>query len=213
MLFFLKHYNPFLLTVYHSFFIDSIAFYQQQRDLRNLLKTSFINILFAISIFLSDLQTFCFLGVLTINVYNEQIFTVLYIWMNIVLAVTTYNFVSWLIFLFFPRLRYSFFTQRVHIQQSASTVRTGMHAFVYDYLQHDGFFILRLIHSNVGDDVTSTILTNLWRNFQRPDKQSSADNSVSATVSLTATGNRGLYNRNEGQASSLFDYSKASTNL
>jgi len=133
--------------------------------------------------------------------------------MNIVLAVTIYDFISWLLFLIFSRLRYSFFSQRIQIQQSLTTVRTGMHAFVYDYLQQDGFFILRLIHSNVGDDVTSSILSNLWRNFQRPDKSTPADNLIAATISLTATGNRGLYNRNDGQNSSLFDYSKTSTNL
>jgi hypothetical protein len=133
--------------------------------------------------------------------------------MNIVLVVTVYDFLSWIIFLIFSRLRYSFFAQRIHIQQSISTVRTGMNAFVYDYLQHDGFFILRLIYSNVGDDITSTILSNLWRNFQRPDKPNSQDNSLGATVSLTATGNRGLYSRTDGQTPSLFDYSKTSTNL
>jgi len=133
--------------------------------------------------------------------------------MTLVLAVTTYDFFSWLIFLCLPRLRYSFFSQRIEIHQSITTVRTSMHAFVYEYLQQDGFFILRLIHSNVGDDITSTVLTNLWRNFQRPEKEKAADNSLGATVSLTATGNRGLYNRNEGQTGSLFDYSKTSTNL
>ncbi|CAF0950690.1 unnamed protein product [Rotaria sordida] len=151
--------------------------------------------------------------VLTINVYNEQIFTVLYIWMNIVLVVTIYNFISWLIFLLFPRLRYSFFTQRIHMQQSITTLRTSMHVFVYNYLQYDGFFILRLIHSNIGDDVTSNILTNLWRNFQRSDKPTSVDNSIGATISLTATGNRGLNMKTNGQTSSLFDYTKTSTNL
>jgi len=157
------------------------------------------------------------LGVLTINVYNEQIFTVLYIWMNLVFAITIYDFLSWLLFLFFPRLRYSFFTQRIQIQQSLTTVRTGMSAFVYDYLQHDGFFILRLIHSNVGDDVTSDILTNLWKNFQRTDKPSLTENTsanMAATVSLTATGNRGTDNKYDGQGGMMFDYSKASsTNL
>ncbi len=134
--------------------------------------------------------------------------------MNIVLVITVYDFLSWLIFLFFSRLRYSFFTQRIHIQQSMSTARTVMHTFVYDYLQQDGFFILRLIHSNVGDDITSNILSNLWRNFQRPDKSTTTtDNLSSNTVSLTATGNRGLYSKSEGQTSALFDYSKTSTNL
>lgn len=159
------------------------------------------------------MTVFIFLGVLTINVYNEQIFTVLYVWMIIVLAVSVYNFLSWFLFLLFPRLRYSFFTQRVHTQQSIATLRTGINAFVYDYLQQDGFFILRLIHSNVGDDVTSNILTNLWRNFQRSDKPVPPDNSNGATVSLTATGNRGIYTRNDGQNGGLFDYSKTSTNL
>ncbi len=137
--------------------------------------------------------------------------------MNLVFAITIYDFLSWLLFLFFPRLRYSFFTQRIQIQQSLTTVRTGMSAFVYDYLQHDGFFILRLIHSNVGDDVTSDILTNLWKNFQRTDKPSLNENisaNMGATVSLTATGNRGTDNKYDGQGGMMFDYSKASsTNL
>jgi hypothetical protein len=136
--------------------------------------------------------------------------------MNFVLAVTIYDFLSWLIFLFLPRLRYSFVSQRVQIQQSLTTVRTGMHAFVYEYLQQDGFFILRLIHSNVGDDLTGTILTNLWKNFQRADKVGLADNvtaNLGATVSLTATGNRGLSQRQDGHGGSIFDYSKTSTNL
>ncbi|CAF0770063.1 unnamed protein product [Rotaria sordida] len=154
--------------------------------------------------------------VLTINVYNEQIFTLLYIWMNFVLIITIYDFLSWLIFLLLPRLRYSFFIQRIQVQQSLTTVRAGMHVFVYDYLQHDGFFIFRLIYANVGDDVTSTILTNLWKNFQRADKATLIDNTtinLGATVSLTATGNRGLYNRQDGGEGSIFDYSKTSTNL
>ncbi len=162
-----------------------------------------------------NLLSFLFIiGVLTINVYNEQIFTVLYIWMNLVLVITMYDFFSWLLFLFLPRLRYSFISQRVQMQQSITTVRTGMHAFVYDYLQQDGFFILRLIHSNVGDDITSTILTNLWKNFQRTDKNVIAENTsanIGATVSLTATGNRGLNYRQDER--SIFDYSKTSTNL
>lgn len=133
--------------------------------------------------------------------------------MNIVLFVTVYDFFSWLIFLFFSRLRYSFFTQRVHIQQSMSSVRTSMHAFVYNYLQQDGFFILRLIHSNVGDDVTSNILSHLWRNFQRPDKNTANDHTLATTISLTTSGNRGLYSKQEGPTSSAFDYSKTSTIL
>ena len=136
--------------------------------------------------------------------------------MNLVLAITIYDLFSWLLFLFLPRLRYSFVSQRVQVQQSLTAVRTGMHAFVYEYLQQDGFFILRLIHSNVGDDVTTNILTNLWKNFQRTDKVVLTENTagtLGATVSLTATGNRGLYARQDGHERSIFDYSKTSTNL
>jgi hypothetical protein len=136
--------------------------------------------------------------------------------MNFVLVVTVYNFVSWLFFLILPRLRYSFFSQRIQIQQSVATVRTGMRAFVYDYLQQDGFFILRLVHSNVGEDVTATILTNLWKNFQRGDKSTPGDSGTgiaARTVSLTAAGNRGT-SKPDGQGGSIFDYSKSSsTNL
>jgi hypothetical protein len=136
--------------------------------------------------------------------------------MNFVLVVTIYDFLSWLIFFFLPRLRYSFISERLQIQQSITAVRTGMNAFVYDYLQQDGFFILRLIHANVGDDVTSTILTNLWKNFQRADKIAITENvtaNLGATVSLTATGNRGLNSRQDNHGGSIFDFSKTSTSL
>jgi hypothetical protein len=132
--------------------------------------------------------------------------------MTFVLAVTLYDLGSWLVFLVLPKLRYSFFAQRIPVQQGLTTVRTGMHAFVYEYLQHDGFFILRLIHSNVGDDVTVNILTNLWKNFQRTDKSSAQENTIAnlgATVSLTATGNSQL----DSHGRSIFDYSKTTTNV
>ncbi|CAF3164523.1 unnamed protein product [Rotaria socialis] len=154
--------------------------------------------------------------VLTINVYNEQIFTLLYIWMHFVLVITVYDFLSWLIFLILPRLRYSFLIKRIQTQHSVATVRAGMQAFVYDYLQHDGFFIFRLIYANVGDDVTTNILTNLWKNFQRADKSAMTENTtanIGATISLTGADSNGVHGRHEGPEGSIFDYSKTSTNL
>ena len=133
--------------------------------------------------------------------------------MNFVLAVTIYNFMSWSVFLLLSRLRYSFFTQRIHTQQGITTVRTSMHAFVYDYLQQDGFFILRLIHSNVGDDVTTNILTNLWRNFQRSDKFIPGDSSLGVTTSFATTSNKGLYMKNDGQNGLPLEHTKTTTNL
>lgn len=148
---------------------------------------------------------------MTINVYNEQIFTVLYLWMNFVFLVTLYDFVSWLIFLVLPQLRYSFFSQRIPSEQSAATMRTSLNAFVYDYLQQDGFLILRLIHSNVGDDVTTNLLTNLWKYFQRLDKSAASSNTIAnvgATNSMTSTENPHA----EGNRRSIFDFTKT-TNL
>lgn len=162
--------------------------------------TNTIVITFILSLFL--------LGVLTINIYNEQIFTLLYIWVHFVLVVTIYDFLSWLIFLILPRLRYTFLIERIQTQESAATVRAGMQAFVYDYLQHDGFFVFRLIYANAGDDVTSSILTNLWKNFQRADKSAMAENTTAnAGAAISLTGN------NDGHDASMFDYSRASTNL
>ena len=149
---------------------------------------------------------------MTINIYNEQIFTVLYVWISFVLAVTIYDFFSWLIFFIIPKLRYSFFSQRIQTEQSLSTLRANMNAFTYDFLQQDGFFIMRLIHSNVGDDTTSTILSNLWKNFQRTDKSTATDHTIAnvgATISLTATGN----SRSDNYDHSIFNYSKATTHV
>lgn len=147
------------------------------------------------------------LGVLTINVYNEQVFTVLYLWMNFVFLVTLYDFLSWFIFLILPKLRYSFFSERIQTDQSIATIRVTLHAFIYDYLQQDGFFILRLIHSNVGDDVTGTILSHLWKHFQRMDRSATQTNTIAnhgATVSLTAAGNPPT----DGNRRSIFEFTK-----
>lgn len=151
-------------------------------------------------------------GVLTINIYNEQIFNVLYIWISFVLAITIYDFISWLIFLVVSKLRYSFFVQRIQTDQSPATLRAGLNAFVNDYLQLDGFFILRLIHSNVGDDTTSALLNSLWKNFQRADASAAPDHTIAnlgATVSLTASGTQ----RTDIYGRSMFNYNKATTHV
>ena len=137
-------------------------------------------------------------------------------WMHVVLIITIYDFFSWLVFLFLPRLRYSFFIERTQLQEHMSRIRIGMEVFVYEYLQHDGFFILRLIHSNIDDDITSNILTNLWKHFQRTKKSSIAENvttNLGATVSLTATGNRGIYDKHNENRVSTFEYSNTEINL
>ena len=134
--------------------------------------------------------------------------------MNIVFIISVYDFVTWFFFLLIPRLRYSFFTQRIQTQQSVATVRNSMNNFIHEYLQHDGFLILRLIHSNVGDDITSNILTTLWKHYQRTDKPKNDDCiMISSTTSLAASGNRSIYTRSDKRQSSIFDYSKTSTNL
>jgi hypothetical protein len=137
---------------------------------------------------------------------------VLYIWMNCLFLLSIFDLLSWFTFLVLPKLRYTFIAQRLPMQHGQTAVRTGMHAFVYDYLQHDGFLILRLVQSNAGDDVTSMILIHLWTNFQRLDKSSTSTNTITnigATISLTATGN----SHPDGSSRSIFDYTETMSEL
>ncbi|CAF1407752.1 unnamed protein product [Didymodactylos carnosus] len=104
-----------------------------------------------------------------------------------------------------------------------------MHLFVYDYMQHDGFFILRLIHSNAGEQVCSDILTSLWKNFYRTDKENGTSitnvskNKMTTHTSInraeidatTHSSRNGTNQTNNPQQrlGGFFNYSRTITNL
>ncbi|UJR21619.1 hypothetical protein I4U23_024697 [Adineta vaga] len=121
--------------------------------------------------------------VLTVNLFNQQTFTLIWIWLICVLSLNVYSLCVWIGRLAFfsprykyvftritrisrpeiPRLRYDF----KHAKRDlGDTVHTSLiEAFILNYLEPDGFFIIRMLSVNVSDFIVQEILEQLWGRF------------------------------------------------
>lgn len=103
--------------------------------------------------------------VLPLNLFNQQMFTVLYFWYTFVILLNIGDFILWVYTNSFSNRR-RFICVRLHSKKFPSTVdmksRERIRAFVEDYLEADGFFMLTLIKENSSDFVASEIVHRLF---------------------------------------------------
>jgi len=120
---------------------------------------------------------------LPINLFNEKIFIFLWFWMSLVAFMSVYSFFIWLTtFTSSSRMafvkRYLKVNDRLgyvnhHHHHSSTTSSTTMidvkilDAFLYEYLKHDGVFLLRIVKKNTNDIVTGELVCALWDHFKR----------------------------------------------
>ena len=102
---------------------------------------------------------------LTINLFNEKIFIVVWFWYVFLAIATSVNLLKWL----FRSLYWPGQVQYVRRQLRAvdATHREpGILAkFTENYLRRDGMFIVRLIGMNMGEVVAGEALCGLWNNY------------------------------------------------
>ena len=102
--------------------------------------------------------------VLPINLYNEQLFTLLWAWLWIVVVANCYDLVLWVLRIM-PNSRYNYIRSRIRLKYSESSLKRSLNSFVYDYLAFDGIFILRIMTLSMSDCVTHEIIQTLWQNY------------------------------------------------
>ena len=120
---------------------------------------------------------------LPINLFNEKIFIFIWFWLFVVAAMSVYSMFTWL-FTFTSSSRMSFIKRYLKVNDrlgyvshhhSGSTTSSSSHlidskildAFLYEYLKHDGVFLLRIVKKNSNDIVTGELVCALWDNFKR----------------------------------------------
>jgi hypothetical protein len=108
--------------------------------------------------------------VLPINLYNEQLFTLLWAWLWLVAIANCYDFAVW-IYRLTPGSRYEYIRSRVRFRYSENSVKRSLNSFVYDYLSFDGVFVLRIMSLSMSDCVTHEIVQTLWQNFTETSKE------------------------------------------
>ncbi|CAF2701940.1 unnamed protein product [Rotaria sp. Silwood2] len=107
--------------------------------------------------------------VLPFNLFNQQLFTYLYFWLIIL---SCFNFISIVIWLYrmSPYHNFHYLQRRLNLQfinDEHSNEIDLKRKFIYQYLQGDGTFMLRLVASNVSDYVCRKIVVELYKVFYR----------------------------------------------
>ena len=119
---------------------------------------------------------------LPINLFNEKIFIFLWFWLLLVASFSLYNFIVWFYFftscsriafvkkylridgrLAFARLREN--RSLLPIKSSTGSKEKLLHVFVFNYLKHDGLFLLRNIKNNTNDLIIGDLISALWEQF------------------------------------------------
>jgi hypothetical protein len=118
---------------------------------------------------------------LPINLFNEKIFIFVWFWLFIVAAMSFYTLFTWL-FTFTSSSRLSFIKRYLkvndrlgYVSHHGSTTSSSSHlidgkildAFLFEYLKHDGVFLLRIVKKNTNDIVTGELVCALWDHFKR----------------------------------------------
>ena len=104
--------------------------------------------------------------VLSINLFNEKIFIVVWFWLAVVAVVTSLDFLKWTWRLFFHRSRVRYL-RGLLTSMNALKRHPGddMAKFTSVYLKRDGLFVIRLLSDNMGDIVAAEVLAGLWDVF------------------------------------------------
>ena len=118
---------------------------------------------------------------LPINLFNEKIFIFIWFWLCLVAAMSVYSLFVWLC-TFTSSSRISFIKRYLKINDrlgyashhsssitSSSTAvdAKAFDAFLFEYLKHDGVFLLRIVKKNTNDIVVGELVCALWDHFKR----------------------------------------------
>jgi hypothetical protein len=123
---------------------------------------------------------------LPINLFNEKIFIFIWFWLCLVATMSVYTFFVWLL-TFTSTSRMSFIKRYLKVNDRLGYVAHHHHhssssssstlidakildAFLYEYLRHDGVFLLRIVKKNTNDIVVGELVCALWDHFKRYPK-------------------------------------------
>lgn len=99
---------------------------------------------------------------LPINLFNQQVFTIIWLWYLFVLAFNIVMFFSWLQKAV-PSKAKKWISKRVNlINRTMSSKKIRLEHFLGKYLEADGLFMIRMIANNTSDYVATDVIHNLW---------------------------------------------------
>ena len=166
--------NAVLKTSYNLFGIESIEKILENRPFVN--DTVFPKVTmcdFKIRI-LGNVQRYSVQCVLPINLYTEKMYVFLWWWMVLLLAISSFSLLVWLVRTIFSQDRLTYI--RNHLDGTdrleGDRERVMSKYFTFNYLKQDGVFLLRMIGHNTNQITVNEILASVWDNWRaRQDRR------------------------------------------
>ena len=104
---------------------------------------------------------------LPVNLFNEKIYIFLWFWFFFVAFATSTSFILWSIRIIFTKYQIQFIkTQIVAMDKMDKPSEPFVEAFVVDYLQRDGVFLVRLVARNSSELIAAELVCGLWNHFK-----------------------------------------------
>uniref|UniRef100_A0AC34QXX2 Innexin n=1 Tax=Panagrolaimus sp. JU765 TaxID=591449 RepID=A0AC34QXX2_9BILA len=125
--------------------------------------------------------------VLVINIFNEKIFILIWIWFSLLFMITTFDALYWFSISLFHRDRYRFVLRHLELTSDPDKPelfrkekRKQVEHFLKTYLKVDGVLILRMVALHAGVMYCTEITDALWRRYlsQHPENLIDEDSSL-----------------------------------
>ena len=107
---------------------------------------------------------------LTINLFNEKIFLLIWFWYVFMSICALISFLTWLTRALYWPAQMHYVKKKLRAFEVTHRSKGNLRKFVQFYLRRDGLFIIRLISINIGELVASETLCGLWENYG-PDRR------------------------------------------
>ena len=102
---------------------------------------------------------------LTINLFNEKIFLMLWYWWVFVALCTIVSSIQWIIRSLYWPGQVHYVKKKLRAFDANQRTKGTVQKFVQFYLRRDGIFLIRLISMNISDMIASEALRGLWESY------------------------------------------------
>ncbi|KAL8563541.1 hypothetical protein ACOMHN_025395 [Nucella lapillus] len=116
---------------------------------------------------MSNIHRYTVQCVLSINLFNEKIFIVLWFWLFLVALLTWGNLTHWLFWVLVKENKVRYVRKYLTLGDQIHTGKDRIlcRKFANDYLRDDGIFVLRVVGSNSSELALKDLMLHLWKIF------------------------------------------------
>lgn len=116
---------------------------------------------------LQNVQTFTVQCVLSINLFLEKMYLILWFWLLILLVFNSVNLLQWMVKSLRPHSGESFLMKYILLLGIDSNDQKKLFMkFVHTYLRADGMFMLRIMALNTNEMLVLDLIKHLWEKFK-----------------------------------------------